>query len=538
MRLSLPLMRPGFASGAKPAPVLPNFRRQRSRTESFLKHGLFLAFCVWLGLLYGFFYTMFPPQLLVYLVLPIGILAVLVIWALPDTDRAPTKLLRRLFFAYVLALILWPNYLAFQIPGLPWMTLRRLISFPMIAILLICYSTSSRFRTDMGAVVSSVRPIGYMIVGFMVIQFLTIFLSTSVAYSFNLTLNYWLSSVSVFFVAAWALMQPDRGRRMIGVLIGSTLFLCILGLFEYRNQALLWAGHIPSFLQVQDEVMLRYMSAPLRDGVYRVTTSFSVSLSFAEFLALVTPFVIHKLMKSTALGPILAWLAFDLMLLGMINLTQSRLGIVGWLVAHVVYGCVWGFRRWKAQKTDLIGPAVSLIYPLGAFLFFIGMFTVPAIRNRTIGGGSTGFSDNAREIQFDMMWPKLFANPFGYGSGNSGVVLGYRLPGGLLTVDSYMITLLLDYGVIGFGLFAGALIYAAVKTLQIAWRANTPELELALPIACALVIAIQSRLVLSQLDNIPMLYILLGMAAGLVWQARKADEASQQAIAGAKPSLI
>jgi hypothetical protein len=80
---------------------------------------------------------------------------------------------------------------------------------------------------------------------------------------------------------------------------------------------------------------------------------------------------------------------------------------------------------------------------------------VPAIRNRTIGGGSTGFSDQARQVQFDMLWPKLFANPFGYGSGRSGEVLGYRLPGGLLTVDRYVITMLLDYDVIGFLLFAG-----------------------------------------------------------------------------------
>jgi uncharacterized membrane protein (UPF0136 family) len=149
------------------------------------------------------------------------------------------------------------------------------------------------------------------------------------------------------------------------------------------------------------------------------------------------------------------------------------------------------------------------------------MFTVPAIRNRTIGGGSTGFSDQARQVQFEMMWPRLFENPFGYGGGRSGEILGYRLPSGLLTIDSYVVTMVLDAGVLGLGLFAGAFIYAAAKMIQLAWRTKAGEVDLALPLACALVIAMQVRLVLSQTDNLPLLYMLLGMAAALLWRARQ-----------------
>jgi uncharacterized membrane protein (UPF0136 family) len=521
MRLSLPSVRAAVAGSGQRAAVLPNFRRQRSALERFVKHSGFLLCCVALGLAYGFLYTLFPPQWLIYLVLPIVVLALLVIWALPDTDRAPVGLLGRLFLAYFFVMILWPNYLAIALPGLPWMTLRRLVAFPMLGTLLICYSTSSRFRKEMAESIGAAKPLGYMIAAFSLVQVFTIFLSDAPAYSFNFTLNYWFSTTTAFFVAAWALTRRGQMRTFIWGIIGTTVLLCFVGLLEFRNQGVLWAGHIPSFLQVQDEVMQRYLAGNIRDREYRVVTTFSVSLALAEYLAMATPFFIHRLMKARGIGPILAWILADLLVLLAINLTQSRLGILGWVTAHVVYGCIWAFRRWRTQRADIIAPAVSLVYPVGALLFFIGMFTVPAIRNRTIGGGSTGFSDQARQVQFEMMWPRLFENPFGYGGGRSGEILGYRLPSGLLTIDSYVVTMVLDAGVLGLGLFAGAFIYAAAKMIQLAWRTKAGEVDLALPLACALVIAMQVRLVLSQTDNLPLLYMLLGMAAALLWRARQ-----------------
>jgi hypothetical protein len=526
---SLPDMRQAFAGAVRAPAVLPNYRRPRSRLERIVKHGGFLAACVLLGLIYGFLYTLFPPQLLIYLGLPIVALSIVVIWALPDTNRAPTKLLTRLFFTLLVVLFLWPNYLALQLPGLPWMTLRRLLAFPLLGVFLICYSTSAHFRSELASSLRSVRPLLLMVAAFMAVQFLTIFWSDVPAFSLNQVLNFWASSIALLFVTAWVLTRPKAMDRFTTILILLALFLCGLAALEYWNGQVLWAGHIPSFLQVQDPIATKYLEAQVRDAAYRAVTTFSVSLSFAEFLAIVTPFVLHRLLNSREVGPILLWGLADLALLGAIVLTQSRLGIVGWLLAHVLYICIWAFRRWRIQRTDIIAPAISIAYPIGALLFFVGMFTIPAIRNRTIGGGSTGFSDQARADQFALLWPRLFDNPFGYGGGRSGDILGYRLPGGMVTVDSYVITLAIDYGIIGLCLFFGALIYAAAKMFQIAWRSPTGESAIALPLACALTIVIQIRLVLSQPDNIPLFYMLIGMAAVVAWRARSAEPEKRSA---------
>jgi hypothetical protein len=523
MRL-IPLpIQAALAKTARSVPTLPTFRRQSSQMERIIRYGSFALFCVTLGLVYGFFYTILPPQLLLYLLMPIALLAGLVIWAMPDVGRAPVRLLARLLLIYFTVTLLWPNYLAIVIPGLPWLTLRRVVIIPMTIILLICYSTSSQFRRETMEILRASKPLSYLIGAFTAVQFATTFLSEDPAFSFNVNLNFWLQATTPFFVAAWALSRQRYMQAAVWGIVVTATILTIMAILEYNNRGVLWANHIPSFLRVQDELMERYLSGRIRDLEYRAAATFSVSLSLAEYLAIATPFFIHKMVKSVGINKIALWGVGNLALLLAINLTQSRLGVVGWITAHAIYLGVWAFRRWSVQRTDILAPAISLVYPSAVVLFIIGMFTVPAVRNRTIGGGSTGLSDEARQVQFDMMWPHLFANPFGYGAGRSGEVLQYRLPSGLLTVDSYVITTVLDYGVIGLFLFSGMLIYAAVKLLQLSWKHENGELSLSLPLACSMVIIIQVRLILSQIDNLPLIFMMLGATAAIIFKARKAD---------------
>lgn len=513
--------------------VLPSYTHQKSSLERLFKHSAFLAACVFVGLIYGFLYTLLPPQALVYLLLPILILMMIVVWALPETEVAPRRLLAWLLFAYVGVLFLWPNYMAIQLPGLPWISLRRLIAFGATFVFLLCYSLSREFKQQVRDVIVANKWLAIMVAAFTANQFLTMAFSARIFFSINNVLDALFLYTIMFFVALWVLREPARVRKCVTLLIACAVILCFVGFAEFRNQRVLWADHIPSFLRVDEAMLERFLKAYSRDQGYRTTTTFSVALCFAEFLAIVTPFVIHKIMTTTNVLRIALWLAVDLILLAGINITQSRSGILGWIVAHAVYGCLWAFRRWKDRRADLVAPAVSLLYPLGAMFLFVGMFTIPAIRNRTIGGGSTAYSDNARREQFELLWPKLFENPFGYGAGSSGVTLGYYSPGGQLTVDSYIITLLLDYGVIGCLLFFGMLIYATVETVRVAWVSRPGSTDYATPLAAALIVAATIRMVLSQPDNLPLIWILLGMAAAIVWRHKKGMGAGREAAGAA-----
>lgn len=499
--------------GGAPMSVLPPFRQARSPLQTVALKTAFLGCCAILGLLYGFVFAVFPPTIMVYLALPVILLSLVVIWALPDFPTGPTRLLGFLFFAYSLILPLWPNYLALTLPGLPWISLRRLTILPMAFVFFICISTSRRFRVLLRKTFNLSPLIPTLIIAFLAAQLITVPMSPTVFGSLNIVLDNVFSSIIPFFISVLLFQDEKRAYTWQSAMLWSALALCAIGGAEWVNQQVLWANHIPPFLAVGDEAVQRILEPDFRDNRYRVTTTFTVSLAFAEFLAFFTPFVVHRLFRAAALVRLCFWAMADLFMLAIIVSTQSRLGIVGWLVAHAFYVCIWAFRRWRFVKGDILAPALSLMFPIGAFLFFIGMFTVDAIKYRTIGGGSTGLSDTGREQQFAMFWPKLFENPIGYGAGQSGIKLGFTTAEGVYTVDSFFITIGIDYGILGLTTFFGALVYATYALTRVSFTRNFTVRDDPLPIATMLLVALVIRSVLSQTDNLPLVFIALGMAA-------------------------
>jgi hypothetical protein len=502
---------------------LPAYRRERAPAVRLLQKLLFLLFCVVLGLAYGFYFAVIPPQLLVFLGYPILGLALVVVWALPDTGRAPTRALSIAFGIYIAVLVLWPRYLAIQIAGLPWLSLRRLIAFPMGFLFLFSISISHQFRTELAERLRAVKPLSIACLGFAIIQVLTIAASKSPSNSIGDVLDFWFCGLLCFLVGSWVISNQRGIARIVDRLLLFSMIVCIIGILEYHNQKVLWANHIPSFLKMEEGELTRYLSTRSRDGEYRVASTFAHPLLMAEYLAIVTPFAIHKMFTSKSMWGRCLWALIDIGLLGGVNLPQSRLGVLGWIVAHAVYIGLWAFRRWHRHRTEILAPVVSLIYPVAASLFFVGMFTVPAIRNRTIGGGSTSLSDDARKEQFALLWPKLWHNPFGYGAGNSGRTLQFYSPSGVMTVDSYVITALIDYGIAGFALFFFMYVYSIFSLSTAYWRNERPELDLALPLAAAIAVELEVRLVLSQTDNLPIEFALFGLCAALLWIFKRGD---------------
>jgi hypothetical protein len=292
-----------------------------------------------------------------------------------------------------------------------------------------------------------------------------------------------------------------------------------MGFVEFLNEGILWANHIPSFLQVQDESVQRTLQGFERDSRYRVVTVFTVSLVYAEYLVLITPFVLDRALNGRSIWACLAWGIADLIVLLAIVLTQSRLGVVGWIVVHAVQIFLWALRLRRSRETEIVGMTVTLFYPVAVLAFVVSMFTVDAVKYRTISGGSTTLSDDSRREQFSELWPKLLSNPFGHGPGQAAEVLGYKTPMGYLTVDSYVITMLLDFGILGFLLFFGIIIYLVWDMVKLSIIRAT-NYSLSVPLAALFAAELFVKLVLSQPDLIPLLSIFIAMAAALNHQRR------------------
>ena len=254
----------------KPYAEDPNAPRHR------LRRSWIIAIVAAFSLFYGMTFAFFAPSLMLIFTAPILVLGALVIWALPGVRAAPTRTLEGLFFAFFVTLILWPNYLAIGLPGLPWITVIRLTGFPLILLLLVCISTSAEFRSELGQSLSAAPLIWKLLITFVIIQLLSIALSAQKAESIDKFIVAQMSWTTVFFVSAYVFLKPRRAAIWATLMWLMAVTVGIIAVLEYPHGHPLWAGHIPNFLKINDPVIANIMTGQSRPytGVYRAQGTF------------------------------------------------------------------------------------------------------------------------------------------------------------------------------------------------------------------------------------------------------------------------
>ncbi len=480
---------------------------------------VFAGFC----LFFGFFYGLTTPFLIKQLVLPIILLALVAVWALPDTKSAPTSALYGLSFAFIIVLFLWPNYLAVALPGLPWITLIRLVGAPLALVLAVSYSMSPDFRAQLKEALNATPLVYKLLVGFVLIQVVTIAFSGQKDHSIQRVINAQLAWTSIYFVSAFVFLKPGRVHRWALVLWMVTVIVCLMGLLEYNISRPSWAAHVPSFLKVEDESVIRSLTGSARSatGKYRVQSTFSTPLGLAEFLALTAPFILHFVMFGKTVATRVAAAATIPMMLYVVIVTDSRLGMVGFLLSFMLYLLLWSSLRWRAHKGSLLAPAIVLAYPAIFALFIAATLFVGRLRNAVWGTGATQASTESRGTQWEMGIPKILKAPWGHGAGTGGDTLGFFSPTGIQTIDTYYLTIGLEYGVIGFVVYYGMLVASTYYAAKYAVQSPKGELSYFMPAAIALVNFIVIKSVFSQQDSHPLIFMLMGIVTAMVYRATR-----------------
>jgi hypothetical protein len=415
---------------AAPATLGDYHQRQAPVRASLLKWFV-VGLIIFVGMVYGFLVAIFPMFLYLYMAIPIALLAVLVVWALPETDNPPVRAIEWLFWAFFLSLFLWPNYLAIALPGLPWITMVRLWSGPMLLLLLVGLSISPGLRGELMRILGKSNWISSMLFGFVAVQGITIAFSSHLAESLNRFIANQLEWTTIFVVSAYVFVKPGRVERWSTWFCLMAAFLACLAFFEWRKSGVLWAGHIPSFLAVADESVQRILAGGQRasTGIYRLQSTFSTSLNFAEFLGLSTVFFIHAFVKTRNQFLKLAIALYMPWHFWVIWCTDSRLGMVGFFGSFLLYLLAWSARRWRSRKDDLIGPALVLTYPAIITGFLVLSLFWQRLNRMIWGGGAQQASNDSRKAQWSMLWPKLGKWPFGHGPGQAGDALGFANSG-------------------------------------------------------------------------------------------------------------
>jgi hypothetical protein len=488
-----------------------SIERRRQRTIILLA---VITFCFFYGLTFAFF----APSLVVVIALPIAVLGALVVWALPAVRTAPIHTLEFFFFALFLVSTIWPPYLAVSIAGLPWITIARLTSAPLLAIFLLCLSTSDTFRTRLGSTLNAAPWIWRTLTALIVIEFLSIFLSIDKGLSIDHFLTAQLSWTMIFFISCYIFSMPGRAKRWAGLIWGVSIPICVIGFFEHKVGHVLWAKNIPDFLQINDPAVLEALTGFVREGAHRVQSVFMGSMQLGEYIAYTLPFVIWFLIYSDRAYVKIAALASVILIMYTAFISHARSGMVGVAICLACYGVYRVVNQWKRNPQSLVNSFFIYPYPIVCGLAMVAILAIGRLKKLIIGGGAESSSTLARVAQWKLGLPMVISHPFGHGLATGAMALDWSPPGGHPSIDSYYLSILLELGVIGFIVYYAIFVLGAVlafrESLQSAEKNH--ETSLVEPIGAALVSFIVIKSVFSETDNHYIIFALLGMLVALV----------------------
>ena len=476
---------------------------------------------------YGVAAVALPPQLLFLLILPVAVCLLAALWLMPDRGVFPLHGIRRTFAVFFVLLLVWPSYIAIVLPGLPWLTPTRMLLFIVSFLFLYSVSTSAQLRRHL-VVVARSSPLAWA--AFLLWQgsmFITVPFSHTLAATLKILIDDELRLTVVFFVGCILFARRGQPTRTIVWLLVLAVICSLDGFVENKLEYPPWANHIPSFMRVDDAMLANVLGRQARsaDGLYRVRGPYGNSLIFAEFLALCMPFVLHWVLTARTLLLRAAAAVAGLLIFVAIVITQSRLGLIGTIIAVAAYVPLWAYRQWRADRTSIIGPTILFGAPLVALAMIGVVLSSHTLRTRVLGGGAQQASTEARNEQVRLAIPKVLHNPIGHGLGQSGYVLGFVNLAGQLTVDNHYVTTLLDLGVLGALGFYGMFAVGGWIGIKLYLSTGDRETELAGAVSVALAVFLVVKSVLSEVNNHTLVFLLLGMVVALSARERRLIDA-------------
>lgn len=507
-----------------PQTVLAGYMDEAKRKQS---RFLAKAVLVLVALFYGLVFGATGPFFLVQLMLPMALLACLTLWLLPETGNPSLRLVEGLFFAFLTVTMLWPDYLAIALPGLPWITLARLTALPLAFFYISSLSQSTAYRNEIKDILSEVPLIWKAVTTFAIVAGFSVLVSDKPIESANRFFVALYAWVMMFFVASHVFKGRNRATWFCYLVWFCTIVICIIAYFEVRKQALPWAGHVPSFLKIQDETVQRMLAPKVRGstGTFRAQSKFASPLSLAEFLALSIPFVMHlATYHHLRIVRIAAACTFPPIVWTIVQ-TDARLGMVGLFLSILLFILAWAIMKLQDKKESLMARIVLLAYPSGFVLFLVASLTIQRLRNMVWGSSAYDDSDQARIEQMNLGIPMILQRPWGYGIGRSGEKLGFTNSAGQITVDNYMLTLALEFGIIGFVAFVTMFAIGALTGGRASASKYNFETSLIVPASITLANFLLIKTVLSQMENHPLFFVVLGLSVALISRIREHSRA-------------
>lgn len=417
-----------------------------------------------------------------YVAVPVGVIAGLALWLLPDMAKPRDPPFHKLFLAYLFLVSAWPNYVALALPGLPWITPARLVLAVLLLVALLNFAQNGRLRQHVYDTLTHDKWVARAWLGYFAVGFVVAAIGLTPLASIGFVANALILNGLCMVVAAWLFRRESAFWSVSLTITLALIFVLLVALLENWMQMPPWINHIPSFMRVDEAYLDIYSSSQARigDGRYRVRSTFPLVLYFGFYLNLVMPLLLfymarmrgYKLLLALALVPLIAhavWFA---------NARTAMLAVVFSIAGFLAL--LVGRQLLSGRKTDGLKSGLVVAGLVAALL--MGAALVASSHRAQVfmfGGAQHADSDAGRDAQWANTWRYLRGNVIGGGAGNSGNLVGVQQANGVLAVDSYWINVLVDNGPLAFALFMTLwlrLIWLGIITFL---RARTPVENLA-----------------------------------------------------------
>ena len=433
-----------------------------------------LPFLIWaavasfLGFLVGFSAVILPPTGTFGIVAAVGLV---LLWVTPDLPQPPARSLPIVFAIVVFCMLCIPNYYAVDIPGLPWITFRRLSLIALIVPLAIAAGGSSRFRADIRKKLASERLISICVIGFLVWSALSILASKNFSQSLTGVVDDALTFYVPFFVCLYLFTSTAKVERFIEIICWYSLFVALLGIVEFRLQRRFYFDIMPrwyleALMEANPAVAAMVTANPFRNGQYRASSIFGRTAKFRRIRDddCAARLVFPRSCKRDSAPPVRRRGDHNQLSRHFRQRVPRRLlgpvrRVPGFRISMDRAQCAPTSRQHRYGIRER-GRRLRRCDHCRGCRVLRAIACHRLRQQRRIDQAST----DARWAQWANLKPKLWASPiFGHGRGMSGDTISYYYPGATSpTVDSYTLTLLADVGFPGTFFFYGIIVFSVL----------------------------------------------------------------------------
>jgi O-Antigen ligase len=451
-----------------------------------------------------------------------------VLWAMPDLYSVPRGVVRKLFFVVLVVDLCVPAYYAIVGTGLPWISIRRLATFPLILAFAIVVAGSSADRARLAERFGAAKAISICAFGFLAMIWLSVITADVAFASVSPAVDAFLTWYVPFFALLFVVRGEGDIERIIRVVCWCAIFVTISGFVEFFVKHNIFVYMLPppilQALLEHDPLYQILLKPNFRDGVYRSSSIYTDVLSFGEFAAMAMPlsyyFMFHP---RRSYDRIFGW-TFLLASLAGIFAANARGAYISTLVAAPAFATLWVVRKTRSEKASLAAATVMVAGAIGFTALITSILTVQRFYNTVFGSTAAAqMSAQARLDQWHMALPHIIKNPLtGHGFGNGANVVGWGAAYGLPSLDSSFVSTLVETGVPGLVFFYGLPVLGIVFGAREYILDPSPRGAIAGPLTCSLVAYLLQRSVLSQHENQMLLYFLVGSVMVLVYLRKTA----------------